>query len=277
MTTERFSSTERYVATEPRYDFTHTVSVPTPLSNDPVQLYFPAYFHNPESTGFAQEGFAFSGLELPATAAGCLARFSRLSDVSQLPLLLDLQLRPGWEQVTPYETISGVEARSNPPAVYAFPSDLPRSVVQRASQSAELVTFQPDDVLKKSKTFRMTGSEWRVSGVGGVGGRGPLLYLVEMKPRHLAKHSLIVAHGRIEKGGVTFGLVRNGEWVTQLHVLQTGVFDVAIRAPEDGDYKFIMANNLLGMSLENHVEVTRVGMIPPSAAAGKTRGDAVER
>jgi len=44
----------------------------------------------------------------------------------------DLQLPPTWEQVTPYETISGVEARVNPPEVYASPADLPRSIVKRS-------------------------------------------------------------------------------------------------------------------------------------------------
>ena len=101
--------TQRYVAREPQYDFTHTVTVPAPLSDTPVQLFFPAYFHNPGSTDPTKEAFAFAGLELPGTAADCLLRLSRVRDVSQMPVLLDLQLRPHWEQVTPYSTIAGVE------------------------------------------------------------------------------------------------------------------------------------------------------------------------
>ena len=251
---------ERYAASQPQYDFTHTVSVPTPLSDDPLQLFFPAYFHNPESTDPAREGFAFTGVELPGSAAGCLSRLSRVSDSSQVPVLLDLQLPPDWERVTPYATIAGVEARTNPQEVYAHPPDLPRSVVRR-SLMADPLPFQPADISKKSPTFRMLDREWRVAGVGGVGGRGPLLYLVEMKPRHLNKNSFIVAEGTIEKGGVTFGLVRRDQWAVQLHVTQTGPFAVVIRVPENDEYKVILANNLRGMSLDNRLVVTRVGVI----------------
>jgi hypothetical protein len=258
--------TERYTATARPYDFTHTVTVPTPLSDSPVQVFFPAYFRRPRSTDLAQDGFAFAGLELPGPAADCLIGLSRVRDPSQVPILLDLQLGPHWEEVTPYATIAGVESRMNPPGVYAFPTELPRSVVQR-SLRARSVSFQPADIAKQSKTFQMLEHEWRVAGVGGVGGRGPLLYLVEMKPRHLDKGSFVIAEGRIEKGGLTFGLVRGDAWTAQVHVTQTGAFTVVIKVAEEGDYKVVLANNLRGMSsLNNRLVVARAGLVP--AAAG---------
>jgi hypothetical protein len=157
----------------------------------------------------------------------------------------------------------------NPPEVYAFPTDLPRSVVKRTLM-ARLVPFQPADIARQSPTFRMLEHEWRVDGVGGVGGRGPLLYLVEMKPRHLDKASFVIAEGRIDKGGVTFGLVRGVEWTTQVHVTQTGAFTVVIRVPEDGEYKVVLANNLLGMSsLTNRLVVTRAGLVAATAGDGR--------
>jgi hypothetical protein len=191
---------------------------------------------------------------------------SRVQDPTRIPLLLDLQLRPGWEQVTPYATIAGIEARTNPPEVYAFPAGLPRSIVKHAL-AAKPMAFHEGDIAKRSPTFRITDGEWRVDGAGGVGGRGPLLYLVEMKPTHLEKHSFVVAEGRIDKGGVTFGLVRGVEWTTQVHVTQTGAFSVVIEVPEDGDYKVVLANNLLGMSsLVNRVVVTRAGLVSKHAS-----------
>jgi hypothetical protein len=256
---------ERYAATGRGYDFTHTVMIPTPLSDSPAQVFFPAYVRRPQP-GLAQDAFAFTGLELPRPAADCLIGLSRLQDPSQIPVLLDVQLRPGWQEVTPYATIAGIEARTNPPEVYAFPADLPRSVVKR-SLAAQPVAFQPGDIAKQSKTFQMLDREWRVDGVGGVGGRGPLLYLVEMKPRHLDQHSFVIAEGRIEKGGATFGLVRGVEWATQVHVTQTGAFAVVIEVPEDGEYKVVLANNLLGMSsLVNRLVVTRAGLVSRDAS-----------
>ena len=180
-----------------------------------------------------------------------------------------MQLRPHWEDVTRYATIAGVESRMNPPEVYAFPTDLPRSVVKRTLM-ARLVPFQPADIARQSPTFRMLEHEWRVDGVGGVGGRGPLLYLVEMKARRLDKNSFVIAEGRIEKGGLTFGLVRNDEWATQVHVTQTGAFAVVIKVPADGEYKVVLANNLLGMSsLNNRLVVTRAGLVAATAGDGQ--------
>ena len=252
--------TQRYRAMTAAYDFSHGTNVAVPLSDELVALYFPAYFRNPGSANAADESFAFAGLELPAANAACLVRVSTLDETASLPALLDLKLRPGWERVTPYATIAGVEARQNPPEVYTFPGDLTRTEV-REMLAATPAAFTPDDISKVSPTFEMNGHAWRADGVGGVGGRGPLLYLVEMRPRRLAKGTTFIAEGTIEKGGVTFGLVRNDEWAVQLHVVQTGAFSVVIKAPEDGDYKVVMANNLRGMSLNNRVVVTRAGLI----------------
>ncbi len=260
--------TERYRAMTAAYDFSHGVDVAVPLSDVPVALYFPAYFRNPGSTSPGDEPFGFAGLELPGAHASCLVRVSRLNEISSLPTLLDLRLRPGWERVTPYATISGVEGRQNPAEVYTFPTDLARSEVKK-SLAATPTGFVPSDISKVSPTFQMDGLAWSARGVGGVGGRGPLLYLVEMRPRRLLKGTTFIAEGTIEKGGVTFGMVSHDEWVVQLHVVQTGDFSVVIKVPEDGDYKVVMANNLRGMSLENRVVVSRAGLIEPQAEAAK--------
>ena len=234
-----------------------------PVSDTLVAHYFPAYFRNPVSTNPIDEGFGFAGLELPAAQADCLVRVSRLNEPSQFPALLDVRLRPDWERVTPYATITGVEGRQNPAEAYTFPDDLPRGEVKEALASAPSA-FVPADILKVSPTFTMDGLSWQARGVGGVGGRGPLLYLVEMKPRRLAKGATFIAEGTIEKGGVTFGMVSHDQWIVQLHVVQTGDFSVVIKVPEDGDYKVIMANNLRGMSLNNRVVVTRAGLVGPA-------------
>lgn len=256
--------TQRYHATTAGYDFTHFVDLPVPLGDDPTALYFPAYYRNPRSAVTADEPFGFAGLELPAAQASCLTRVSRINDASAWPALFELRLRPGWDRVSPYASISGLEARQNPAELYTFPADLSRSEVKQ-SLAATPVAFTPADISKVSPTFEMTGSSWRVAGAGGVGGRGPLLYLVEMKPRRLTKGTTFIAQGTIEKGGVTFGLVSNDLWAVQLHILQTGDFSVVIKVPEDGDYKVVMANNIHGMSLENRVAVSRVGLLEATA------------
>ena len=259
---------QRYRAMSAGYDFSHATTLAVPLSDEPVAWYFPAYFRNPGSTSATAEPFGFAGLELPVADAACLVRVSRLNDASAWPALFELRLRPGWERVTPYATISGVEARQNPPEVYTFPEDLSRREV-KMSLAATPTAFVPTDIAKVSPTFQMNGLAWSARGVGGVGGRGPLLYLVEMQPRRLLKGTTFIAEGTIEKGGVTFGLVSHDAWVVQVHVVQTGDFSVVIKVPADDDYKVVFANNLRGMSLENRVTVSRAGLIAPAAEENK--------
>lgn len=257
----RIDLTQRYRAASAGYDFSHRSTIDVPLIDTPTQVVFPAYFRNPRSSSSLDEPMAFSALELPASQAACVQRVSYLAP-PVWPALLDLRLPPDWERVTPYATISGVEGRQNPAKTYTVPDNLSRGAARRAL-TASPTFFSEQDILKVSPTFAMRGPEWRVDGVGGVGGRGPLLYLVEMKPRHLEKGTAFIAEGTIEKGGVTFGLVADDEWKVQLHLRQTGDFSVVIVAPDTRDYKVVFANNLVGMSLHNRVVVRRAGLVSP--------------
>jgi len=259
----RVDVTQRYRAAQPGYDFTHRVGVDIPVTDQLTQLVFPAYYRNPLSSSPLDEPMAFAGLELPPDRANCLQRVSVLETPSH-PALLDLRLPPDWQRVTPYATISGVEWRQNPARAYTVPGDLPRSVV-RGALAGTPTLFNEGDILKVSPTFAMQGPQWTVDGVGGVGGRGPLLYLVEMKPRLIEKGTAFIAEGTIEKGGVTFGFVADDEWKVELHVVQTGDFSVIIVAPETREYKLVFANNLRGMSLMNKVNIRRAGLVAPVA------------
>lgn len=255
----RVDVTQRYQAAQAGYDFTHKVGVEIPISDATTQLVFPAYYRNPRSSSPLDEPMAFAGIELPSSAANCLQRVSVLETPSH-PALLDLRLPPDWQRVTHYSTISGVEWRQNPARAYTVPQDLTRTAVKRALGGTP-TAFSESDILKVSPTFSMQGLQWNVNGAGGVGGRGPLLYLVEMKPRRLEKGTAFIAEGTIEKGGVTFGFVADDEWKVQLHVVQTGDFSVVIVAPETRDYKVVFANNLRGMSLMNQVTIRRAGLV----------------
>ena len=257
--------TQRYQAMSNGYDFSHTSRIAVPIVDEPVRVFFPAYFRNPLSTSPGDDGFRFAGLEISAANANCLARIATLDEPARYSSLLDVHLPPDWERVTPYATISGVERRNNPAHAYTFPDPLSRHFTQRML-AASLVPLAMDDVLNVAPTFEMKGPEWRVDGAGGVGGRGPLMYLAEMKPRRMEKGQVFVAEGTIEKGGVTFGLLRNSQWIVQLHVVQTGDFSVVMVVPETADYKLIFANNVRGMSLVNRLVVRRAGFAMPGEA-----------
>src|SRR5207253_10807712 len=117
----------------------------------------------------------------------------------------------------------------------------------------------------------MAGTGWRVSGVGG---RGRFLYLAETRPREVRQGTLLLAQGRLVRGGISFGLVRDGVWAAQLAVAAPGSFVAIVRAPQDGEYEVALGNYVVGASLRYEVVIDRVGWIVDSARAahGQERG-----
>lgn len=255
----------RYEAAERQFDFTRHLSVQPPLSaTTPLRVYFPAYFHRPRVIGdkyHLTAGYQFVGLEVPESAAACVLRLARASNLATLPLLFELRLPPGWERADRFQTITGRERRHNGdvvPAVYTAPSDL---AVGRQVLMRPLEPLDAGDIAKRSPTLDTTGSAWTNRGVGGVGGKGPFLYLFEMRPRLLTAGSLALVQGTIERGGVSFGLVKDGQWLEQAHVLSAGEFTAVVRVPADGEYSLVLANNLRGPSLRNDLVIHRVGWV----------------
>ena len=122
--------------------------------------------------------YAFAGLDVPESAQACLTRFARVADTSQLPLLFELRLPPRWESADLFETIDGIESRTNPeqtPQVYTFPPDL------EVGRQLLMLPIEPLDatrIFRRSPTLETSSSQWTARGVGGVGGKGPFLYLV---------------------------------------------------------------------------------------------------
>ena len=114
---------------------------------------------------------------------------------------------------------------------------------------------------KRSPTLDTTRPEWTNHGVGGVGGKGPYLYLFEMQPVPLEAGRLALVQGYIRQGGISFGLVSNRQWIAQVGVTRPGEFTVVVRVPTTGVHSLVLANNLTGSSLENDLVIRRVGWI----------------
>jgi hypothetical protein len=225
---------------------------------------FPAYYHRPSgnSLNSAVMDYAFAGLEVPQSAQACLTRFARVADTSHLPLLFELRLPPRWESADLFETIDGIESRTNPeqtPQVYTSPPDL------EVGRQLLMLPIEPLDatkIFRRSPTLDTSRSQWTARGVGGVGGKGPFLYLFEMQPVPLEQGRLAMVEGFIKTGGISFGLVSGGQWIAQAGVTRPGEFVVIVRVPTTGTHSLVLANNLPGASLENDVTIRRVGWLP---------------
>jgi hypothetical protein len=242
------------------YDFTRTIAVRPPLA-DGVRRIFAALYSHPESSAVLEGTYRFAGFELPRDSASCVSGLYRVRSVEGLPLVLDANLPANWESMTPYQTIDGLESRRRgepAPEIYTYPSDLPvgRSLVVRV-----IDPLADADIEQRSATLETRPDGWRVNGAGGVGGRGPFLYLAQMKPQPRRAGEMLIARGRVEHGGFSLGLVQNGVWTAQVPVLTAGDFVVVIRVPTDGPYAVVLANNLPGRSLHNQLTIDRIGWV----------------
>ncbi len=254
----------RYASALPQNDFSRTLPVQPPLSSTPIRVLFPAYYHRlPTSNGnSAAMDYAFVGLDVPESAQSCVMRFARVSDTSRLPLLFELRLPPRWESADLFATIDGIESRTNPeqtPQVSTFPPDLE---VGRQLLMSPIEPLDAAKILRRSPTLDTSKPQWTAKGVGGVGGKGPFLYLFEMQPVPLEEGRLALVEGFIEKGGISFGLVSGGQWIAQVGVTRPGEFIIVVQVPTTGTHSLILANNLHGASLENDVTIRRVGWLP---------------
>jgi hypothetical protein len=256
----------RYTVGQPRFDFSRAIVVQPPLSATPLRVVFPAYFHRqPHDLSEASGGdtrYSFTSLDISETAQTCLTRFGRLTDIHQLPLLMELRLPPRWDEADLFQTIGGIESRANgeeAPGVYTAPADL--EVGRLLLMEPNLEPLEASAIAKKSPTLDTTKPQWVNHGAGGVGGKGPFLYLFEMQPRVLEEGRLALVQGHIKQGGISFGLVSNGSWVAQTGVRDPGEFSLVVRVPSTGTHSLVLANNLAGWSLQNDLVIHRVGWI----------------
>ena len=256
----------RYQTSESRYDFSRTMAIQPPLSDTPLRVFFPAYLHRPltdevQRAAMGLSDYRLAGLDLPERAQSCLLRLARVTDTQALPVLVEWRLPPRWEQADLFQTITGLESRTNgdeAPAVFTFPADLE---VGRQLLMAPLESLAARDIAQRSPTLNTDTAQWLNQGVGGVGGKGSYLYLFEMQPREISEGRLALVQGYIKKGGISFGLVSEGAWIAQAGVTHPGEFTVVIRVPATGRHSLVLANNLIGASLESDVTIRRVGWV----------------
>jgi hypothetical protein len=255
----KFDMTLRYNASSSLYDFTHAIRVEPPAEPGGMRRIFaPVFAHKVPSWGM--DGvFDLAHIEIPAASAACLSGLYRTPNLAGVPLLMDVNLPNRWEDATPYQTLASVERRSGgepSPEIYSYPFELP---VGRRMITQTVEPVRETDIDKRASNLTVEGTKWRVAGAGGVGGRGPFMYLAQMKPRDTRAGELVLARGHIERGGVSLGLVQNGEWVVQVPVVTPGEFVVVIQVPRDGRYALILANNITGWSLDNRLTLELFG------------------
>jgi hypothetical protein len=93
--------TLKFEAVSPANDLSYTREIAISRSG-PTEWLVPAYY-------LGNYGY-FAGFELPAGLDGCLTSISRIDGPTGLPLLLDLQLAPGWRDTSLFQRVAKWES-----------------------------------------------------------------------------------------------------------------------------------------------------------------------
>ena len=249
--------TVRYEASHAFADFTRRLAVSLPRTNGTERVTLATYsYSTPASISGEAISYRPKGYELPAAQRSCLTRVSRLLQPSRFPVLLNTLLPPDWEQLPLYLTLSRWERRraSATPAVYLSPPDLNLD----ETIGAGALLREADVVERASNVTIPADGRLLVNGVGA----GAFTYLARFQERPLPRGRRLVIEGNLKQGGVSVGWLLNGAWGSHLEITEQGPFVAAFEIPADGNYSFVISNNLNGSSLRNVCEFTRLAWLP---------------
>ena len=127
----------------------------------------------------------------------------------------------------------------------------------------------PDDLARVKKTlltrdFRFNASiarsaldGWMVRGKA----EGPYAYVLVSKPQTVTDSRRLLVVGRLLRGGLSVGLLKDGKWAGQVNVEDSGLFTAVIQPPGPGEYEIVVANNLAGASRDNDFSLSQISWI----------------
>jgi hypothetical protein len=245
---DKVAATFRYNARDENADFSHKVSVPISAGDQSTLVFFPALYDEV----YAQ----FGGIELAAADANCLAGVERVRKDRIPEVLLDLTFTPHWRDFKLYQTLAKLEAppgsaESLPPE-FTNPSPLTLPVRSRVSP------FVLPTPASEYRTPIVSVSHPDGSFV--IKGRpdSPYSQVLVLKDQRLPTGAIVIARGNVRKGGITFGLQREGFWVNYVNISARGEFVGAVAVPADGDYWVALSNLVEPGWIEGHVSNKRL-------------------
>lgn len=242
----------RYAASSPHYDLSRTMLLP--FSHGTTRIFFPVYT--------VPEERRFLGLEIGEDLRARLRGVSRVARLDDKPLLLDLTLGPDWQRQRLFQRSRAWERPdASGPTVYAAfrPGSASahgwiESPAPGALGLGGLETAWSDQAMVKADGPRLV-----------VNGRakGPGYYLVQFKPRALASGTLLVARGRLERGGLAIGLLEDGTtWHNQLKIDRPGDFVAAVEVGKAGSFAAVVSNALSSpWHAENRFIISSIGFL----------------
>jgi hypothetical protein len=140
------------------------------------------------------------------------------------------------------DTLNGAPLLTDPPKQSV--ADLPRRAVSAVRRPTHL-----------AKGVKWHGTRLAIRGRIS----GPYSALLWSRPVSLRSGDRVFAEGRVYRGGVTIGLVKDDQWIGKVNVDDPGEFTAVVAAGEPGPYSLVVANCVKGGELENAIVLRRFG------------------
>jgi len=108
--------------------------------------------------------------------------------------------------------------------------------------------------------YLAANTSWTNDGLTVTGpAAGRHTYLVKFEPVQLDTPRELVIEGEIDRGGILFGVTRNGAWHKQMTIQRPGAFRSSIAVDEPGVYTVIISNHLVRGPVVNETRIHAIG------------------
>lgn len=256
--------TIRYRLSHSTPNFTRTIEVALPLPPARARMFAPVFAHQSQPpAGELPVSYRFDAVSVPSEARACVGSIAKVAMLDSFPLLVGAYLTDDWRQQQPFQTLVTYESRTRvTPAIAVDPAALAASPrLLGAVEPWPLVARHPAAVEQADVVAIEQDGRWRVDGRGGLGGRGRMFYLARLQGVELPAGAIVIATGRLHRGGLSLGLQRDGSWLRQVAFNREGPFLAAVEVPEAGRYDVVIANNLPGRFASNRFDVSAIGLL----------------
>lgn len=269
-----------------RMDFSRSISVDL-TSEGRTRFFFPAISQNSAwragGVEYLDRASYFSGIIVSEKQAPCLEGLYRVKDLSQLSMLLTLQLP--FDSDFSYARLQGWENNTN----YTVPEKMNTSSIDRIL-SQPMAPIKATDVEYKDQILSIVDDEknkspsfWEVNGyakenvrprsinpqnsilaetsyktMNGCCADGDLL--ITKQKWHL-KESAFVARGTLYIGGVAFVILNQNRPSGLVIVTKPGKFNVIIEVPQDGFYSVGLMNYVKTYNSRENRMIAKVGWV----------------
>ncbi len=240
----------RYKSTPAVANYSRVVFMPQTAGVN--RVFVPGYAGEPQ--------WAFEGIEMPARVKARLRGIYRIELPDPQAPLFELHLAGDWRDRRLYQSLR-VERPYEPDALrwYGGVSDKGLSRIAWSDQFGA-----PDATPDANAVATAYTPASRITGAGiEMDGRADTQssYLLEFKPVKVTTTGALLVKGHLETGGVSIGVLENGQWHGQVTINEPGDFVAVVEIERAGSFVPIVTNATRRDHDRNIFTLTRFGVV----------------